>query len=496
MTLIVTWLWQGLIIAWMVAASIRALPRLNAATRHAVWWFALAAVLAIPVAHRLAAITAPTPRSGLEAGASSVLVLPAIPAGILAGLAAIWAMTAAVGVLRIVLSCRALGRLKRTSTPIDGSREARLPLWVAARSNTHGGHRAAELRISDCISGACALGLGRPVVLVSRAVADALSDESLDEIVMHEQAHLDRYDDWSQLFEAFVGSLAGLHPAVGFLMRRLDLDREAACDDRVVSYTGATRRYASALLAVAAASNPGTRRGESSAAMSRATTTASALRVRVGRILEPGRARGARVMPAARIVSVTALAVAVLVLTRVAPIAVFLETTALDVPGVVLDAAALAIDMRLAPEPVPSAPSAPSANVIVDRLAGPRRPAGTPHTSPAQVSAPMESDPPGATVQAVASTTQDADPAMPLDSRVLRAAVNTPALAIQPPLPTLPSAPLQATRPWEAVTSSAVSSADDITRTATETGAQARIAGISIGRFFATRARQVGANVY
>ena len=51
MTLIVTWLWQGLAIAWFTAAAVRAMPRLNAATRHAVWWLALAAVLAIPVAH-------------------------------------------------------------------------------------------------------------------------------------------------------------------------------------------------------------------------------------------------------------------------------------------------------------------------------------------------------------------------------------------------------------------------------------------------------------
>lgn len=93
------------------------------------------------------------------------------------------------------------------------------------------------------------------MILVSRAVADALSDESLDEIAMHEQAHLDRYDDWSLLVLAVVGSLAGLHPAVRFLARRLDVDREAACDDRVMSRTGATRRYASSLL-TAAAANP------------------------------------------------------------------------------------------------------------------------------------------------------------------------------------------------------------------------------------------------
>ena len=333
MTLIVTWLWQGLAIAWITAAAVRAMPRLNAATRHAVWWLALAAVLAIPVAHGLAAITTGTPSApGLTPlDAAGALMLPAIPDGVVACAVAIWAMTAAVGVLRIARSCRALGRLKRASSPFDRSREARLPLWVAARD---GGHRAAELRTSDCMTGACALGLGRPVILVSRSVADALSDESLDEIVMHEQAHLDRYDDWSQLLLAVVGSLAGLHPAVRFLARRLDVDREAACDDRVVSCTGATRRYASSLLAVAAASNPEAGGVEFAAGVPTATTTASALRVRVGRLLDPRRDRGARLASATSLVSVTALALAVVMSTQVAPVVIFLEAAAVNArPG-------------------------------------------------------------------------------------------------------------------------------------------------------------------
>ena len=100
MTLIVTWLWQGLAIAWITAAAVRAMPRLNAATRHAVWWLALAAVLAIPIAHGLAAISTGTPSAPDLTGAldaAGALMLPAIPDGVVACAAAIWAMTAAVG---------------------------------------------------------------------------------------------------------------------------------------------------------------------------------------------------------------------------------------------------------------------------------------------------------------------------------------------------------------------------------------------------------------
>ena len=344
-------------------------------------------------------------------------MLPAIPDGVVACAAAIWAMTAAVGVLRIARSCRALGRLKRASSPFDRSREARLPLWVAARD---GGHRAAELRTSDRMTGACALGLGRPVILVSRSVADALSDESLDEIVMHEQAHLDRYDDWSQLLLAVVGSLAGLHPAVRFLARRLDVDREAACDDRVVSRTGAARRYASSLLTVAAASNPEAGGVEFAAGVPTATTTASALRVRVGRLLDPRRDRGARLASATSLVSVTALALAVVMSTQVAPVVIFLETAAVNAPAA---AVAPAIEVRRAPEPAPRT----NVNAAAGALERP------PRRTLTRLKRPTQSDPPEAAAHPFAGTTLDAPPTAPLDSRIIAADANAPVLAV--PLP-------------------------------------------------------------
>ena len=74
---------------------------------------------------------------------------------------------------------------------------------------------------------------------------------------MHEYAHLARYDDWLQLFQAIARAVGGLHPAVGWLSRRIDLDREAACDDYVVARTGAARQYASALLEAAVVAGAG-----------------------------------------------------------------------------------------------------------------------------------------------------------------------------------------------------------------------------------------------
>jgi len=487
MTLILSWLWQGVAVAWITAAVVRAMPRLNAATRHAIWWLALGAVLAIPAAQGLAAIfpaMQPAPGlagSPLDADAAGALMLPALPDGIVAVVAALWAMSATAGLLRIAGSCRAVGRLKRASSPFDHAREARLPIWAEARE---GGHRLAELRTSDRVTGACALGLRQPVIVVSRSVADALDDQALDEIVMHEQAHLDRFDDWSQLLQALVCSVAGLHPAVRFLARRLEEDREAACDDRVVSRTGAARRYASALLTVAAASSPDPGRVEL-AGVPAATTTASALRVRVSRLLDPGRDHDGRLAGTTSLVSLTVLALTVLMSTRVGPVVVFLEATGIHVPPA---PAAPAIGVRSAPQP--AAPAIANANGTAIAVTPEQ-----PHDTIPKPELPGQADFSALTVRPVESPAPEAAPSALLDSRIVAAHGGA---TVPVPMPTVHPAnfaPPQAGAPWEAVTTSATSAAEDVTRAAVTTGEQARNAGVAISRFV-TRASKAGASVF
>jgi BlaR1 peptidase M56 len=335
------------------------------------------------------------------------------------------------------------------------------------------------------MTGVGALGLGRPAILVSRSVADALSDESLDEIVMHEQAHLDRYDDWSQLLLAIVVSLVGLHPAVRFLARRLDIDREAACDDRVVSSTGATRRYAGSLLAVAAVSNREAAGAELAAGVLTATTTVSALRVRVGRLLDPRRDRSARLASATSLVIMTALAISVVILTQLAPVVIFVEAAggnALQVPAI---AVAPTLAVSRGPEP-PRDTSVNSAAGGVDRL--PHRTVTLAKRSTRSERLEQAADQSPGTASDAPLTPPDitaADPVAPL--------VAVPLPSWQPAATA--SAPTDAAPAWQAVKTSAVDAAGDVARAATATGARARNAGVSIGHFV-TRASKAGASVF
>jgi hypothetical protein len=167
---------------------------------------------------------------------------------------------------------------------------------------------------------------------VSRAWVDALSDEDLDQIVMHEHAHLARYDDWLRMLQSVIASVAGLHPAVRFILRKIDVEREAACDDLVVSRTGAARRLAACLVNAATASAivAGAHEPE---VIPGAVRSAPALRVRVTRLLDAGRDRHPRLARVTCLASVVMLLATVTAARWVEPRLIFVESPTLMSQG-------------------------------------------------------------------------------------------------------------------------------------------------------------------
>ena len=65
--------------------------------------------------------------------------------------------------------------------------------------------------------------------------------------MVHEAAHLARWDDYGLLAQRFIEALFPWHPVVRWITRQMDLEREVACDDFVVEATGQARQYASCL---------------------------------------------------------------------------------------------------------------------------------------------------------------------------------------------------------------------------------------------------------
>jgi beta-lactamase regulating signal transducer with metallopeptidase domain len=110
--------------------------------------------------------------------------------------------------------------------------------------------RRVSLAISDEISAPVAIGYWKPCILLPASLVEGLEEGEIEQILSHELAHVSRYDDWMIGIQRLVEALFVFHPLVHFISRRIDLEREMACDDHVVS-TSQTRTYAACLTKIA-----------------------------------------------------------------------------------------------------------------------------------------------------------------------------------------------------------------------------------------------------
>jgi beta-lactamase regulating signal transducer with metallopeptidase domain len=288
---LVNWLWQGCAVALAATAILRAPRRMSATTRYHLWWVTLAVVLALPLfSLQLPASSFPPdvlrPQSTDEPltalgvtwkPAAGNLVLPLVPAWMVSLLAFVWFASATVSLLRTCAGLRMLRRAKQAARPFPEAREARLQTWLSVRG--HG--RRAGLAVSDGVRAAAVLGVTSPAIVVAPSALGVLKDDELDQIVVHEWAHVQRRDDLARLAQRLVVALAGLHPAVWWIERQLNVERETACDDWAVNATGSARGLAVCLTKLA--SLPGR---PSDPALLPAAVLSSELTTRVVRLLD------------------------------------------------------------------------------------------------------------------------------------------------------------------------------------------------------------------
>jgi beta-lactamase regulating signal transducer with metallopeptidase domain len=256
MHVLLNWLVQGTAVTVVVTLGVRARRTMTAATRERIWWVTVIGLTLMPVAYLLA---------DLDAVFRVALLAPAVlPDPLLTVrvpwnrwailILTIWAAWTIVHLGRVGLALMRLRQAKKSAHPFPRDREARLAMWTMMRDCA----RPATLVASTDVYCAAVLGLNRPLIAVAPDAIDRLTDEELDQIVLHEYAHIQRRDDLAIVVQRIIAAVAGLHPAVWWLDRALTIDREVACDDWVVTYAGARTRYARCLVKLA--SSAGSRR--------------------------------------------------------------------------------------------------------------------------------------------------------------------------------------------------------------------------------------------
>jgi TonB family protein len=105
--------------------------------------------------------------------------------------------------------------------------------------------------VSSTVGGPVTFGFLNPSILLPARVV-ALPDDLREAIAHHELAHVRRRDWLFVLLEEAIRSLLWFHPAVWFVLSRIQLAREQVVDAEVVGLTRDRERYLDALVAVAA----------------------------------------------------------------------------------------------------------------------------------------------------------------------------------------------------------------------------------------------------
>lgn len=154
--------------------------------------------------------------------------------------------------------------------------------------------RRVDLLMTDADGFAATLGPWRPAILLGRDVA-CLPCDQLRAVLLHELAHVRRYDFLTNLLAGLATMLYWPNPLVWWARRAAGRERERACDDEVINQGIESPHYARVLLAFAHS-----RPALSPAMRSSVGLRLSATKSRLLAILDSGvdRDAGGRAMPA------------------------------------------------------------------------------------------------------------------------------------------------------------------------------------------------------
>ena len=228
---------EGIGIALLAWILLRTLGRQNSGTRFAVWFSTLLGIAALPLIGHFG--------SNSEAIAKSEISLPSSWAFYVF---ATWLLLAVAGLVRIGVGFWRLRQLRRGCVRLEATV---LDPVLRRTLEEFDSSRPAAVCVSDRLRVPTAIGFVKPLVVIPSWAMRELSPTELNAILLHELAHLRRWDDWTNLVQKVLGALLFFHPAVWWIEKKLALEREMACDDLVLAQTASPRAYAECLVSLA-----------------------------------------------------------------------------------------------------------------------------------------------------------------------------------------------------------------------------------------------------
>jgi Tol biopolymer transport system component/beta-lactamase regulating signal transducer with metallopeptidase domain len=159
----------------------------------------------------------------------------------------VWAAGAALAAAPLAIGTMGVRRIPRREQPMTEGGWTELLARLAEELSLK---RGVSLRQSDRISVPMTWGLLRPVVLLPPG-AEEWPEERRRVVLLHELAHVQRADCLTQLLAQIACILYWFNPLSWLAARQLRVERERACDDRVLAAGAKASEYAQHLLELA-----------------------------------------------------------------------------------------------------------------------------------------------------------------------------------------------------------------------------------------------------
>ncbi|HVT88103.1 MAG TPA: ankyrin repeat domain-containing protein [Tepidisphaeraceae bacterium] len=150
--------------------------------------------------------------------------------------------------IRLLLGLFGGQRLVRTSLPItEASVLVSIGRAVKAMQFTY----TPAIAYCNSVIVPSVVGVLRPTLLLPISIVAGISTKQLEVLVMHELAHIRRYDHVINLVQRILEALLFYNPAIWYLSRHIREERELCCDDLVTAAGEPSNRYAHSLMRVA-----------------------------------------------------------------------------------------------------------------------------------------------------------------------------------------------------------------------------------------------------
>jgi hypothetical protein len=108
--------------------------------------------------------------------------------------------------------------------------------------------RKINFKLSTLAKVPMVIGYLKPMVLFPVQLFNYLDAQQTEAILIHELSHIKRNDFLLNLIQTFIETILFFNPFVWMAGRYIKIEREHACDDRVIQFTGKRVSYAEALL--------------------------------------------------------------------------------------------------------------------------------------------------------------------------------------------------------------------------------------------------------